>query len=203
MPAPNGIQIIAGLGNSGDSYQDNRHNAGFWFVEKLAEQHDATFASHKKFSGSSCRITTPQGTVLLFKPEPFINLSGKGLASFVRFHKVPLSQVLVVHDEIDFDNAKLRLKRSGGTGGHNGLVDIIQCLGADFWRLRIGVGHPGKSSKVASHVLSDPSVDERIEINLAIKKVIAVLPEILAGEFEVAMNRLHTVEPSEEKSHGI
>lgn len=189
-----GILLIAGLGNPGARYRNNRHNAGLWFADQLARQYNAQFTAQSKFHGSSARIETASGLVWLFKPALFMNESGRALSAFVNFHKLPPAQVLIAHDEIDFEAGRVRLKNSGGTGGHNGLADIVRCLGADFWRLRIGVGHPGSSDRVSGYVLSDPAADEARLITAAITRAADVIERVAGGEFEAAMNELHAAE---------
>ncbi len=186
-----GICLIAGLGNPGAKYDNNRHNVGFRLVDHLARQHNVAFAPQSKFHGDACRIETAAGLLWLFKPGLFMNRSGQPLAKFAHYYKIPPQRALVAHDEIDFAVAKIRLKKGGGAGGHNGLTDIVRCLGADFWRLRIGVGHPGARSRVVGYVLSDPPAQEAELINGAIFRAIEKLDYLCAGEFQAAMNDLH------------
>lgn len=187
-----GIRLIAGIGNPGDKYKNNRHNVGFRFVDYLARKHTADFITQSKFHADVCRIETAGGLLWLFKPGLFVNRSGQPLSKFINYHKIPLRQVLVVHDEIDFAVAKIRLKRGGGTGGHNGLVDIVRCLGAEFWRLRIGVGHPGTSARVPGYVLADPAKQEAELIDDTIFRGGGELDYLVAGEFQAAMKHLHS-----------
>ncbi len=186
-----GIRLVAGLGNPGEEYAGNRHNAGYWFVDALARRHRAVFRQQNKLHGSSCRIEAGSKTLWLFMPSTFMNDSGRALQVFAGFHKIETSRILVAHDEIDFEVSKTRLKWSGGNGGHNGLADIIRRLGADFWRLRIGVGHPGSRSKVTRHVLSDPDEDAAAAIRTDIARACDVTGLLVEGEFESAMNVLH------------
>ncbi len=186
------ISLIAGLGNPGVKYQNNRHNAGFWFIDYLADTHQAQFKSHTRLKSAICNITLSGRLVRLIKPNMFMNVSGQALAAVVHFYKLNMEQVLVVHDEIDFETAKIRIKYGGGHGGHNGLLDIIRHLGKDFWRLRLGVGHPGSKDKVASYVLADPNTDERLAIVSCFSRLSTLVEDMVAGEFQKAMEILHT-----------
>ena len=186
-----GISLIAGLGNPGAKYQNNRHNAGFWFVDYLASNHRAQFKEHIKFRSAICDITLAGQPVKLIKPNVFMNHSGQALAAFVRFYKLNMAQVLVVHDEIDFQTAKIRIKYGGGHGGHNGLLDIIRHLGKDFWRLRIGVGHPGSKDEVSPYVLSDPNEEEYLAIKTYFPKLSMLVADMAVGEFQKATEVLH------------
>ena len=192
MASQAGISLIAGLGNPGSKYQNNRHNAGFWFIDYLADTHQAQFKAHTKLKSAICNVTLSGRLVRLVKPNMFMNVSGQALAAVVHFYKLNMEQVLVVHDEIDFETAKIRIKYGGGHGGHNGLLDIIRHLGKDFWRLRIGVGHPGSKDKVASYVLADPNTDERLAIDSCFSMLSTQVEDMVAGEFQKAMEILHT-----------
>lgn len=187
-----GIRLVVGLGNPGDEYAGNRHNAGAWFADRLARRHRGVFKSRGKLSGSSCRVEAGSRTLWLFKPSTFMNDSGRALRAFADFYKIETRNILVAHDEIDFEVAKTRLKRGGGHGGHNGLVDVIRHLGADFWRLRIGVGHPGRRDQVTRHVLSDPGGDDAAVIMAAIERACDVVEHLADGAFDAAMTALHT-----------
>ena len=191
------IRVIAGLGNYGSQYFDNRHNAGFWFIDNIAQQYNTEFSSNKKSNGYHCRININSSPVFLFKSADFINLSGVSLQTFIRYHKVSISQVLVVHDEIDLDVGKVRFKNGGGSGGHKGVQDIIKRLGNQFWRLRIGVGRPRASSQVASYVLTNPDNDERAEINWILDQTIDKLELIVSGQYQEVMNQLHNLQVSD------
>ena len=186
-----GIRLIAGLGNPGDEYQNNRHNAGFWFLDYLANKHRTQFKKQSKLKSTSCNITLANQSVRLIKPDIFMNHSGQALAAAVHFYKLSMEQVLVVHDEIDFPTAKLRIKYGGGHGGHNGLLDIIRHLGKDFWRLRIGVGHPGSKDQVSSYVLANLKHEDRLAIDAHFPKLSTQVEEMVAGEFQKAMEALH------------
>ena len=192
MTETTGIRLAVGLGNPGDEYAGNRHNAGGWFVDYLARRHGGVFKSQGKLLGASCRIEAGSCALWLFKPATFMNDSGRALRAFADFHKLETRAILVAHDEIDFEVAKTRVKYGGGHGGHNGLADVIRHLGADFWRLRIGVGHPGRRDKVTRHVLSNPGEDDVVAIMAAIECACDVIEQLADGDFDAAMNALHT-----------
>ena len=191
MTSQTGIRLIAGLGNPGAEYQNNRHNAGFWFVDYLANKCRAEFKTHTKLKSAICNITLSGQSARLVKPNVYMNISGQALAAVVHFYKLSMEQVLVVHDEIDFETAKMRIKYGGGHGGHNGLLDIIRHLGKDFWRLRIGIGHPGSKDKVASYVLTDPKTEERLAIEAYFSTLSILVEDMMVGEFQRAMEVLH------------
>ncbi len=192
MSDTTGLKLIAGLGNPGADYSATRHNAGFWFVDRLADEHQVRFASEKKFFGELARINTPALDCLLFKPTTFMNDSGRALRAVTDYYRIEPSRILVVHDEIDLDSGVIRLKKNGGHGGHNGLIDISEKLGDnDYRRLRIGVSHPGDKSRVLAHVLGRPDSDDSARIGQAIQSGLEVMPLLYAGELEKAMHRLH------------
>ena len=191
MSSQASISLIAGLGNPGAEYQNNRHNVGFWFVDYLAHKHQSRFKENAKLKSAICNITLSGHPIRLIKPNMFINHSGQALATVIHFYKLSIEQVLVVHDEIDFPTAKIRIKYGGSHGGHNGLLDIIRHLGKDFWRLRIGVGHPGRKDKVTPYVLSDPKTEERLAIDAYFPKLYTLTEDMVAGEFHKAMEVLH------------
>lgn len=188
------IQLIAGLGNPGRDYEDTRHNAGAWFVEELARQSGVSLSAESRFHGRTARVRIGSNEVRLLIPSTFMNLSGQSVGAIINFFKIPLEEVLIVYDELDFDAGSVRLKTGGGIGGHNGLRDIVKSLGnqKDFHRLRIGIGHPGHASKVSGYVLSKPSNDDRERILASIDEALRVLPDIIAGDMAKAMNRLHS-----------
>ena len=192
MTSQAGIRLIAGLGNPGTEYQNNRHNAGFWFIDYLANRHRTQFKAHAKLKSAICNIILPEQSVKLVKPNVFMNINGQALAAVVHFYKMNMKQVLIIHDEIDFETAKIRIKYGGGHGGHNGLLDIIRHLGRDFWRLRIGVGHPGSKDKVAPYVLTDSKTEERLAIEAYFPKLSMLIEDMAAGEFQKAMEILHS-----------
>jgi PTH1 family peptidyl-tRNA hydrolase len=187
------IRLIAGLGNPGREHARDRHNVGFWFVERLARAHGAELRKEAKYHGLAARVTLPQGDVWLLAPQTYMNLSGKSVVALARFHKIAIEETLVVHDELDFDPGVAKLKLGGGVAGHNGLRDITEQFGGPgFWRLRIGIGHPGERDAVTGYVLSSPSADERAAIEASLARGLEVVPELVAGSFEVAMHKLHT-----------
>lgn len=187
------IKLIAGLGNPGNEYVHTRHNAGFWFLDELAWEWKAHFKEEKKFYGEVARVARPEGEVWLLKPNTFMNRSGQAVAALAQFYKIKPEEILVVHDELDIPCGRIRFKLGGGNGGHNGLKDIQARLGTpNFYRLRLGIDHPGDRNLVVSYVLNKPSVDDRALIDEAVAKSLKNLPLILAGEFEEAVRVLHS-----------
>ncbi|MBU0653869.1 MAG: aminoacyl-tRNA hydrolase [Gammaproteobacteria bacterium] len=186
------IRLIAGLGNPGSQYDKTRHNAGFWFVDELARRYSGQFAAEKRFSGDVCKLQVGANTVWLIKPMTFMNRSGLAVRQLADFYRIPVEQILVAHDELDIAAGDVRLKQAGGHGGHNGLRDLHAHLGADYWRLRLGVGHPGDRSKVVDYVLSRPSADDEIVIMRAIDDAASQIELILQGDMQKAMQALHT-----------
>jgi PTH1 family peptidyl-tRNA hydrolase len=182
------IQAIIGLGNPGTQYAQTRHNVGFWFVDRLAEQQRASFKTESKFHGQLAKISN----YWLFKSNTYMNESGRAVMAFAQFYRLTPSQLLVIHDDLDLPVGTARLKTGGGHGGHNGLRDISQQMGNEFHRLRLGIGHPGNKNQVANYVLKNPSADDQIAILQAIDQAFAVLPFILSGDLAKAMNQLHT-----------
>ncbi|MBK9131575.1 MAG: aminoacyl-tRNA hydrolase [Gammaproteobacteria bacterium] len=191
MSAP--IEVIAGLGNPGAEYRDTRHNAGFWLLDELARRAGAEFRSERRFQSETARAELDGRPCHLLKPLTFMNRSGQAVAALVRYYRIPVERILVVHDEIDLPAGTARFKRGGGHGGHNGLRDIIEVFGGatDFLRLRLGVGRPGSADEVVSYVLHPPSAADRTLIDTAIGEAIGVLPLALDGQSERAMNHLH------------
>ncbi len=190
MPA---IQLIVGLGNPGSEYEPTRHNAGFWFVDDLARRCRGDFRAEPRFHSEVTRCRIDGHECRLQKPLTFMNRSGQAVGALMRFFKIPVEQILVVHDELDLSPGTVRLKKGGGHGGHNGLRDLISHLGGkDFYRLRIGIGHPGHRDQVVDYVLKKPSSDDRRLIEDAIYDALDVMPDVVAGEFERAMHTLHT-----------
>lgn len=185
------IRLIAGLGNPGPEYDQTRHNAGFWFVDELARRHGGQFRREGKFAGEVCRLHLGGQDVWLLKPQTYMNRSGQSLKLMTTFYKIDLGEVLVAHDEIDLPPGTTRLKRGGGHGGHNGLRDIMARLGKDFWRLRIGVGHPGSKEQVVDYVLGRPGRDEDMLIRQDIDAAADLIDRIVGGEIQKAMNQLH------------
>ena len=187
------IQLIVGLGNPGSEYEPTRHNAGFWFVDELARRCRQDFHAEPRFHGEIARCQLDASECRLQKPLTFMNRSGQAVGALMRFFKIPVEQILVVHDELDLPPGTIRLKQGGGHGGHNGLRDLISHLGSkEFYRLRIGIGHPGHRDQVVDYVLKKPSGEHRRLIEDAIDDALDVMPDVLAGQFEKAMNTLHT-----------
>ncbi|MCC7546734.1 MAG: aminoacyl-tRNA hydrolase [Burkholderiales bacterium] len=186
------MRLVVGLGNPGAEYETTRHNAGFWWVENLAEAHGVTLRNEARFHGKLGRLKATGGECWLLEPQTFMNVSGRSVAAVANFYRIAVEEIMVVHDELDLPPGSARLKKGGGTAGHNGLKDIARHLGPDFWRLRIGIGHPGDRADVASFVLRPPRKEEAALISEAIERSLAVWPELAAGETERAMHRLHT-----------
>ena len=186
------IRLIVGLGNPGSQYDKTRHNAGFWFVDELARRYSGKFAAEKRFSGEACKLQAGSQTVWLLKPTTFMNRSGLAVSQLANFYQIPVEQILVAHDELDIPAGDVRLKQAGGHGGHNGLRDIHAHMTANYWRLRLGIGHPGDRNKVVDYVLSRPSVDDEIMITRAIDTAADQIGLILSGEMQQAMQKLHS-----------
>lgn len=191
---PSSFKLIVGLGNPGSEYSETRHNAGFWFLDRLAASYGATFSADRKFHGEVARMTGDGVECLLLKPTTFMNNSGRAVQAVAAYFNVAPEEIMIVHDEIDLDTGTTRLKQGGGHGGHNGLRDIIEHLGDNgFLRLRIGVGHPGHSSKVHGHVLRRPDSEQKRTLDTAIADALDIMPLVLNGDLNKAMSRLHTV----------
>jgi len=187
------IKLIVGLGNPGREYEGTRHNAGFWWVDEFAHAHQMTFKSENKFHGLSARSVLQGREIFLLKPQTFMNVSGRAVGALVQFYKIEAAQILVVHDELDLPPGSAKLKLGGGHGGHNGLKDIIAHLGTrDFWRLRIGIGHPGDRAEVANFVLNAPRREEEEQIRQAMQRAQDVAHLITEGKLEAAMLKLHS-----------
>ncbi len=188
----NNIRLFVGLGNPGDKYIATRHNAGFWWIDQLALQTNSQLQLDSKFFGIAGKLNS-HTDVWLLKPTTFMNASGKSVAALANYYKLLPSQILVIHDELDLPPETVKLKKGGGHGGHNGLKDITAALGtADFWRLRLGIGHPGERSEVVNFVLKAPLKDEQTAIDSCIDKSLQIVPQLLKGDFENAMLKLHT-----------
>ena len=186
------IALIVGLGNPGSEYEATRHNAGFWFIDELARQAGAELRKDPKFHGQVAKANLHGNTVWLLKPDTFMNRSGQAVSALAKYYKIPVEDILVAHDELDFDPAVVKLKRGGGHAGHNGLRDIISAMGSkDFLRLRIGIGHPGNAKQVSDFVLTRPSNADRKGIDDAIYEAQRVTPALLDGDLEKAMRELH------------
>lgn len=186
------IKLIVGLGNVGAAYENTRHNAGFWFVQALADKEQAHLALDKKFFGTVGRTVLNGQEIRLLLPATMMNLSGQAVAAVAKFYGVAANQILVVHDELDIALGAVRLKTGGGHGGHNGLRDIAKHIGNDFHRLRLGIGR-GTHGDVSSFVLGKPSTDEKIAIDRAIDEALVWIDEIVAGNLEPARQALHSL----------
>lgn len=188
------LRLIVGLGNPGAQYEDTRHNAGFWWLEALARKLGVTLRNEAKFHGRAGKLASAQGDIWLLCPDTFMNLSGKSVASLARFYKIPPESILVAHDELDLPPGTAKLKQGGGHGGQNGLKDIhVQLGSSNYWRLRIGIGHPGSKEAVTGHVLGKPQLAEREQMLAAVDAAIDVWPELATGNFAAAQLKLHTV----------
>ena len=187
------IRLIVGLGNPGADYVDTRHNAGFWLADLLAQDRSATFRFDKRYNADECKFKADGKDVYLLKPQTFMNRSGQAVAALARYYKIKPEQILVIHDELDLPPGTNRIKQSGGHGGHNGLRDIISHLGSrDFFRIRVGIGHPGDSNQVINYVLHKPSVADLNAIDTANRDTLAVMPLVYEGRIDKAMQALHT-----------
>lgn len=187
------IQLIVGLSNPGKEYAATRHNAGAWFVEKIAKDVQINLMAEPKFHGFYAQKNIDQHHCHFLIPTTFMNASGQSVSSCMRYRKIPTNAVLIAHDDIDLPVGTIKLKFDGGDGGHNGLKDIIRHLHTkQFYRLRIGVGRPRHSKDMIDFVLHPPSKSEKTKIMLAIEEAQSILPLLLAGEIQKAMQRLHT-----------
>ena len=185
------LQIIVGLGNPGPDHRLTRHNAGFWFVDALARAHGAPFRAHSRYHGEVARVEVGGSELTLLKPQTYMNRCGISVRSLVDYTKAPLAEVLVVHDELDLPPGTARLKFGGGHGGHNGLRDTITHCGADFWRLRIGIGHPGERDQVIDYVLQRAAPADEEAIVGSVAASLEALPLFVSDGAERAMNLLH------------
>ncbi len=185
------LKLIVGLGNPGADYARTRHNAGFWLVDELARRHGGTFRSEGKHQAELARVRMGVDDVWLVKPMSFMNRSGGPISSVLGFYKFAPAQMLVAHDEIDLPSGTVRLKEAGGHGGHNGLRDIIAAQGDAFWRLRIGVGHPGCKNEVVDFVLTRAGAEEQKLIDETIAAGADAIEEMLRSGAQIAMNKLH------------
>lgn len=185
------IKLIVGLGNPGQQYAHTRHNAGFWFVERIAKDFNIPLTPEKKFHGLTGRGKVHGMDVRLLMPETFMNASGQAVAPMIKFYNIVPSELLIAHDELDLPVANMRLKIGGGHGGHNGLRDIVPYTGADFVRLRLGIGHPGDKSKVLNYVLGKPTSDEQISLDNMLDAAMKALPDIVTGNFDKAQQMIN------------
>jgi len=187
------IRLIVGLGNPGADYVDTRHNAGFWLIDEIAADQSLSFRFEKRFNASECKFKTHGRDVFLLKPQTFMNRSGQAVAALARYYKIETGEILVIHDELDLPPGTNRIKQGGGHGGHNGLRDIVNHFGSrEFFRIRVGIGHPGDASQVINYVLHKPSVADLNAIDSANRDTLAVMPLIVEGRIDKAMQALHT-----------
>jgi PTH1 family peptidyl-tRNA hydrolase len=194
------IKLLVGLGNPGPEYEATRHNAGFWFVDAAARALKTTLVMDRSYHALVARTSFQGQSLWLLEPQTFMNLSGKSVSALARFFKINPDEVLVAHDELDLPPGEAKLKFGGSHAGHNGLRDIHAQLGtADYWRLRLGVGHPGVKSEVVHWVLKKPSLDHHIAIDQSVDRAITALPALLAGEMNKAMLQIHTSKPPRPK----
>jgi PTH1 family peptidyl-tRNA hydrolase len=187
------MKLVAGLGNPGRKYEGTRHNAGFWWLDRLAAAASVPLRAEARFHGRVGRLAPPHGAAWLLMPETYMNHSGRAVAAIANFYRIDASEILVVHDELDLPPGTARLKKGGGTGGHNGVTDVAACLGTkDFWRLRIGIGHPGVRDAVIDYVLCPPRAEERAAIEMSLERSLEVWPLLAESKVEAAMLKLHT-----------
>ena len=190
------ISLIVGLGNPGSEYAQTRHNAGSWFVERLAEQYGIALKADPKYKGISGRGKIEGQDVRLLLPTTFMNLSGQSVVPFAKFYQIAPEAMLIAHDELDMDPGVIRLKTGGGHGGHNGLKDIVPHIGSNFHRLRIGIGHPGSKERVSGHVLSKAPSSEQNLMDDAIAHALSRIQLLVNGDIQQAMNQINAYKPN-------
>ena len=190
------IRLIVGLGNPGREHEADRHNAGFWFVDAVARAHGGSLAREAKFHGAAGRVTIGAAAVWLLEPGTYMNRSGQAVAALAGFYRIAPAEILVVHDELDLLPGQSKMKKGGGSAGHNGLKDITARLGTpEYWRLRLGIGHPRTlqlNQEVADFVLHPPRRDEQAAIDDEIDRALALVPDLAAGRVDAAVLKLHT-----------
>lgn len=190
------IRLFVGLGNPGFEYEDTRHNAGFWWIDALASQWRATLQAERSYHGLVARVNHPQGPVWLLEPQTFMNLSGKSVAALARFFKIAPHEILVAHDELDLLPGQMKIKQGGSAAGHNGLKDMHAQLGSpNFWRLRLGIGHPGVRAEVVNYVLRKPPLSERELIDDCIHRSLPATAAMLDGDMAKAVTQVHAKPP--------
>ena len=190
------ISLIVGLGNPGSEYAQTRHNAGFWFVERLAEQYGINLKTDSKYKGISGRGNIEGQDVRLLLPTTFMNLVGQSVVPFAKFYQIAPEAILIAHDELDMNPGVIRLKTGGGHGGHNGLKDIVPHIGSNFHRLRIGIGHPGSKERVSGHVLSKAPSSEQNLMDDAIAHALSRIQLLVNGDTQQAMNQINAYKPN-------
>ncbi|MFM2037060.1 MAG: hypothetical protein RL459_2325 [Pseudomonadota bacterium] len=194
------IKLFVGLGNPGPEYEYTRHNAGFWWLDQIARALNTNLVMDKSYQGLVARTSVNGQNVWLLEPQTFMNLSGRSVGALARFFKIAPQEILVAHDELDLEPGQAKLKLGGSHAGHNGLRDIHAQLGTDqYWRLKLGVGHPGVKSEVVHWVLKKPSLDHRIAIDQTIDRSVKALPHLLDGSMDKAMLLIHTSKPPRPK----
>jgi PTH1 family peptidyl-tRNA hydrolase len=194
------IKLFVGLGNPGAEYEATRHNAGFWWLDAVARELKVNLVLEKSYWGLAARTQVNGQAVWLLAPQTFMNLSGKSVGALAKFFKIQPDEILVAHDELDIEPGQAKLKKGGSHAGHNGLRDIHAQLGsADYWRLRIGIGHPGEKSEVVHWVLKKPSLEQRQGIEDSIIRSVKELAQLLSGDMEKAMVQIHTSKPPRPK----
>jgi PTH1 family peptidyl-tRNA hydrolase len=193
---PTPIKLCAGLGNPGPEYAATRHNAGFWWIEQIAQRLGATLTLERGYHGFLARVNWQGRPLWLLEPQTFMNRSGQSVAALARFFKILPNEILIAHDELDLPAGQAKLTYGGGRAGHNGLRDIHAQLGTpDYWRLRIGIGHPGVKTEVVNWVLQKPPLDQRIGMEQAIDRATGAFDLLAAGNMEAAMQKIHTAQP--------
>ncbi len=187
------LRLIVGLGNPGPDYSETRHNAGFWFCERLARELGAAFSRESRYHGLVAKARVDGRDLWLLQPQTFMNRSGQAVQALAHFYRIAPAEMLVVHDELDIPPGQLRFKFGGGLGGHNGLKDITSHLGTqDYWRLRIGIGHPGDRNDVVNYVLKPPRKEEAGEIDAAIDRALLAWPLLAKSDFNAATQRINS-----------
>ncbi len=190
------IRLLVGLGNPGPEYEDTRHNAGFWFIDAVARELKTALVPERSYFGLVARANLREGPVWLLEPMTFMNLSGKSVGALARFFKIAPGEILVAHDELDLLPGQVKMKLGGSHAGHNGLKDIHAALGsADFWRLRLGIGHPGVKSDVSNYVLRKPIAEQREAIDKSIAQGVSALDLLIEGDMERALMKVHAKPP--------
>ena len=192
------LRLVVGLGNPGSDYAQTRHNAGFWFADEVARRHGGRLKPERRYAGDAGRISVAGVDLWLLKPMNYMNRSGSSIRAVCDYLQIPPEQVLVAHDELDLPPGSVRLKRGGGSGGHNGLKDAISHVGEDFWRLRFGIGHPGDRDEVIGYVLRRASAEDQRRTEQAITLAADELPRLLTDGAEKVMNRLHVPPPRDD-----
>ena len=186
------VSVIAGLGNPEERYAQTLHNAGFWMVDEIARRENVSFKYEKRFDADIGRVSIEGNEIWLVKPQSYMNLSGGPIRAVLDYYRLPVENLLVAHDEIDLPPGTVRLKRSGGHGGHNGLRDLIRHCGKDFMRMRIGVGHPGEKDKVTGYVLKRAASDLEAVLQQSVDAAVDIVPVLVDRGLDEAMKALHT-----------